>query len=255
MHINTLKEWNRTGGPVDAVWVRDTKSLQRQLHRAQCRAAQRVFSTTRESSQRCLGAFLVYRRQRAWPSSNGSTSASMTESEYHKRQTDEVQACNVIGGFERFGDGDIAFICDYCDGHLMWEDVERVPTTRAGWEAAESASTPIREAFTASSTNWQATTLGQSDQQEKQVIYPPVAVANHIAPMRGDWEARLMCPLCEEAARQPQDPDDEEDLYRPENQFDNMAALQEHLEWDHAASVLPAALPESLPSTKNCVVM
>lgn len=252
MHIQNLKEWNRTGGPVNPVWVRDTKSLQRELHRAQCRAAQRVFSTARESSQRCLGAFLVHRRQRAWPSADDTT----TESEYHKRQADEVQACNAIGGFERFADGDIAFICDFCDGHLMWVDVERVPTSRSWWQSAESASTPIREALTPGVGQWQATTLAQSDQQEKQVIYPPVAVANHIAPMRGDWEARLMCPLCEEAARSPQDVDDEEDMYRPENQFDDMAALQEHLEWEHAPNALPAASSSSgLPSTKNCIVM
>ncbi|KAJ4148328.1 hypothetical protein LMH87_002804 [Akanthomyces muscarius] len=264
MHIQNIREWSRSGGPVDAVWVRDTKSLQRQLHRAQCRAAQRVFSSAKETSQRCLGAFIIHRKQRAWVAARR---AGASDYDCQRRQRDEVDECYTIGGYERFGDLDVAFVCDFCDGHILWDDVETVPTTRTGVdslpEVASAApgvgsllptSTPLQDKHGAALGEWQATGTTRSGQQSKQVIYPPIAIASHIAPVRGDWLARLMCPLCEDAT-EPQDIDDEEEIWQPENLFEDLAALQEHLEWEHAPSALPTTLPVSLPSTDKCIVM
>ncbi|KAM3434093.1 hypothetical protein NHJ13734_006133 [Beauveria thailandica] len=271
MHIQNLRDWSRCGGPVDAVWVRDTKSLQRQLHRAQCRAAQRVFSTAKETPQRCLGAFILHRKQRAWVAARRA--GGVSDYDCQRRQTDEVDECLAVGGFERFGDLDIAFVCDFCDGHLLWDDVQRVPTTRTGVDAlpetaassvsvsssavapALPTSTPLQDTYGAALGEWQATAVTKSGQQPKQVVYPPIAIASHMAPVPGDWLARTMCPLCEDAA-EPQDIDDEDELWRPENRFDDLAALQEHLEWEHAPpSALPLTLPVSLPSTDKCNVM
>ncbi|TQV91002.1 hypothetical protein V2A60_008187 [Cordyceps javanica] len=272
MHVQNIREWSRSGGPVDAVWVRDTKSLQRQLHRAQCRAAQRVFSSAKETTQRCLGAFLLHRRHRAWVAARRAGTAS--DHDCQRRQVDEVSECYTIGGFERFGDLDVAFVCDFCDGHLLWDDIERVPTTRTGVDslpetasgaAAQSraggsllpTSTPLQDTYGAALGEWQATGVTRSGQAPKQVVYPPIAIASHMAPVRGDWLARLLCPLCEDAAatNEPQDIDDEDELWRPENQFDDLAALQEHMEWEHAPSTLPTTRPLSLPSTDKCIVM
>jgi uncharacterized Zn finger protein (UPF0148 family) len=81
------------------------------------------------------------------------------------------------------------------------------------------------------------------------VIFPPIAVANHLAPVHGDWQARLLCPFCEDEAKQPQDEDDEEDLYKPNEEFEDVASLQEHMEWQHAE-----AAPNRQQSS-NCLVM
>lgn len=272
MHIQNLREWSRAGGPIDPVWVRDTKSLQRDLHRAQCRAAQRVFNTAHETSQRCLGAFIVHRKQRAWAAARR---AGASDYDYQRRQVDEVNECHTVGGFERFGDLDMVFICDFCDGHLIWDDIDRIPTTRTGAEsvpetpATASASaggmllpvsmpSQIADATRTARTplpEWQATGITQSGRQPKQVIYPPLAIANHIAPHRGDWLARLMCPLCEDAV-EPLDVDDEDEIWQqPENCFDNLAALQEHMEWEHVPATIPTTLPLSLPSADKCIVM
>ncbi|KAM3506301.1 hypothetical protein MY11210_007603 [Beauveria gryllotalpidicola] len=312
MHVQNLREWSRCGGPVNAVWVRDTKSLQRQLHRAQCRAAQRVFSTAKETPQRCLGAFILHRKQRAWVAARrAGGGGGVSDHDCRRRQADEVGECVAVGGFERFGDLDIAFVCDFCDGHLLWDDVQRVPTTRTGVDAlpetavsasslptaaaagggaaapppasaplpgtvrgapsprtpptpgggappppaALPTSTPLQDTYGAALGQWQATAVTKSSQQPKQVVYPPIAIASHMAPVRGDWLARTMCPLCEDAA-EPQDIDDEDEIWQPENRFDDLAALQEHLEWEHApSSALPLTLPVSLPSTDKCNVM
>lgn len=224
-HIQLLKDWSRSGGPINPVWVRETHSLQRELHRAQCRAARRIFTSSQESSQRCLGAFLVRRVQEKVA---GSPTQQLTEQDYQKRQLEELGACTKIGSFDPFGEEDVAFICDFCDGHLIWEDLENVPTERTALHEPRVQRT---------SPHWQATGTTASGPQEKQVIFAPIAVANHVSPLHGDWQARLLCPFCEEEARQPQDEDDEEELYKPVDEFEDVTALQEHMEWQHADGV------------------
>ncbi len=89
------------------------------------------------------------------------------------------------------------------------------------------------------------------------MVFAPIVVANHMAPLHGDWQAKLVCPYCEEEGEQPQDEDDEEDRWRPDAEFDDVAALQEHMEWQHTTtSSMPATIPISLPSsTDKCQVM
>ncbi|KAL3957283.1 hypothetical protein ACCO45_007861 [Purpureocillium lilacinum] len=228
-HIYNLKDWSRSGGPINPVWVRDTHALQSDLHRAQRRAARRIFTSDQESSQRCLGAFLVHRVQRraagattttppalagngskrsvgaaagsssTSASSKSSSTATVTpmttargSADSQRAQMEELAMCTRVGGFERFGEDDIAFICDFCDGHLVWEDLESVPTSRAG---APGVSGP--PAAPTSSQSWQATGITMSGGHAKPVVYPPLVVANHVAPTPGDWLARVLCPYCE----------------------------------------------------------
>ena len=108
-HIEQIKDWSRSGGPINPIWVRETHALQRKLHRAQCRAARRIYSSEKEGSSRCLGAFLVYRQQRKW----ALDKTVPDELEYSQRYREELRLCNAIGSFKRFGDRDIAFVCDY----------------------------------------------------------------------------------------------------------------------------------------------
>lgn len=164
----------------------------------------------------------------------------LSQHDYQKRQLEEFGACAKIGSFDRFGEEDVAFICDFCDGHLIWEDLENPPTER---------SAPYSAKPQGYSQHWQATGATASGPQEKQVIFPPLAIANHIAPLHGDWQAKLLCPFCEDEARQPQDEDDEEDLYKPNDEFEDVASLQEHMEWQHAE-----ADPNGQQSS-NCLVM
>jgi hypothetical protein len=144
--------------------------------------------------------------------------------EYQKHQLEELEACTKVGSFDRLGEEDVAFICDFCDGHLIWEDLENVPTERRA---------PYIPRPLANRLDWQATGRKLSEAQEKQVLFPPMAVANHLAPLHGDWQARLLCPFCEDEAKKPQDEDDEEELYAPNDEFEDVVSLQEHMEWQH----------------------
>lgn len=163
-----------------------------------------------------------------------------------KRQLEELGACTRIGSFTRFEE-DVAFICDFCDGHLIWTDLENVPTGRTP---------PYRPTGRPNDTHWQATGLTCSGAEEKTVIFAPVVVANHITPLHGDWQAKLTCPFCEELSEQPQDKDDEEAVYRPDDVFEDVAELQAHLEWEHGrSSTLVGAPLAALPTSATCSVM
>ncbi|KJK80526.1 hypothetical protein H634G_04765 [Metarhizium anisopliae BRIP 53293] len=210
-HVQLLRDWSRSGGPIDPVW---------------------------ESSQRCLGAFLVRRTQAKVAV---QPNRQVSEADYQRRQLEELGACTKIGSFDRFGEEDMVFICDFCDGHLIWEDLENVPTERT------AASLPRRQG---NSQHWQATGTSSSGPQEKLVIFPPIAIANHLAPLHGDWQARLLCPFCEDEAKKPQDEDDEEELYKPNDEFEDVASLQEHMEWQHVEVVVPSG-----QQSGNCAVM
>ncbi|KAF3811184.1 hypothetical protein GCG54_00001498 [Colletotrichum gloeosporioides] len=246
-HIENFKDWAKVGGPINPIWARETTELRRELHRAQCRAARRIFNSEQESSSRCLGAFLVYRKQREW-----ATRTIVTEEEFHRRHVEEVRACNNIGKFERFGDRDIAFVCDFCDGHLVWGDLETMPAVRAATDATINA---VRPGSPTQLPHWQATAYGAANREQKTVVYAPLAIANHIAPYQGDWVARLECPFCDEAPyiEPGEDGDDEMRNAQDESGFEDLQAFQEHLEWQHTATSIPAVpLPKA---AKDCVVM
>ncbi|EPE02295.1 hypothetical protein F503_08607 [Ophiostoma piceae UAMH 11346] len=485
-HTQLFRDWLRTGGAINPLWVRETVALRRQLHRAQCRAARRIFNSEHEtgdgsgSGTRCLGAFLVYRRFReheelrkryargdygsnysqnhghsqnqrensaraghtaqrtpTWklqqpqlqareqrrfvgqepfrgrnghPEESGDTTsiemtpqngfakppthsphtatpqtvpfkypaqknshisyaphspytpshlqaqkspatATVASVDVHTRiplRPDEpptppprpptledlVPECKKVGTFERFGDRDIAFICDFCDGHIVWEDVQRLPTMRVPPAAISSADahlasrlppsiavspafgtplptssispgmaltasgsaaatpaplllqnrlspspTPFRgqspvgsrqgsssPSATSASTylppeagedeypRWQATTVAVSDANtQRTVVFAPLAIANHLPPMAGDWEARLWCPYCDDYMYYDSAEGDQTKYAQEEGGFQSLDDFQAHLEWHHTALPVPA-MP-ALPTSSSCVVM
>jgi len=126
LHARTFKDWLKTGGPVDPTWVIETTQLKRELHRAQCRAVRRIHSTYQQTRARCIGAqhvFKIQQRHKQQPSRGDRQQGE-------QQRLEETAACNQTGAFERFGDTDVAFVCDFCDGHIIWEDLREMPATR-----------------------------------------------------------------------------------------------------------------------------
>jgi hypothetical protein len=241
-HTENLRDWTKAGGPIDPTWTRDLQILQKDLHRSQCRAARRVFTSGQESSSRCLGAYLVQRTQRHAALSAASTTDTLREeTEQSRRYLAELLACNKVGTFQRFGEDDIAFVCDFCDGHIVWEDLNRMPNART----TQMANVPTNT----TQPDWQATGQSRLRSEPKQVVFAPVAIANHSAPLLGDWQAKLQCPFCEADAERPQDEDDEEYVWKPENEYEDLVALQDHLEWQHAGQ------QNGSQGASNCSVM
>lgn len=251
LSVQQLQAWARSGGPINPVWIRDTHLLQRALHRAQCRAAGRIFRSQQESSARCLGAFCIHRKQRAW----STDQIGLSDMEQHRRQVEELMVCNEVGGFERFADQDIAYICDFCDGHLIWEDLESIPTVRASSRDGPTSLLPSLPSAVRR-LDWQAWGSSLSAGETKRVLFAPFAIANHTPPRPLHWQAGLLCPLCEDEGVQPQDEDDEEEIWRPDNEFEDVIALHEHLEWQHSGALLPESAQIPLPSSaRSCSVM
>lgn len=256
-----------------------------------------------------------------------------------------MAACNSVGKLERFGDRDIAFICDYCDGYIVWEDLSAMPSTRlkrsprelaneqrrsrereslvsmartarghrelvlpryqaeqqlvdmdaasrssvaasseAGTRCSIATDSPV--ASTASTLlgttkpsgpaeyDWMATGIsftsvedhddgdddnGEGAPPEKTVVFAPVAIANHVPPAEGEWQARLLCPYCDDWVVYSQG-DDEMEAVRyaqDENGFESLEKLREHLAWYHAPGYLESvASPVKKAATDSgCVVM
>ena len=60
----------------------------------------------------------------------------------------------------------------------------------------------------------------------------------------------------EEIAKQPQDEDDDEEAYRPDGEFEDIPALQEHLEWQHASTSLTRSQQEAASTSQNnCLII
>ncbi|KAH7363002.1 hypothetical protein B0T11DRAFT_90203 [Plectosphaerella cucumerina] len=342
-HTENFRDWAKQGGPINPTWAVETSALSHELHRAQCRAARRIFDAERtDNAPRCLGAFLVYRKQRAWADQRarrkrnqqkdaeararaagtepptepprtptqphrhrrqGSTlvpsddfaanDAAEDEYELQRQHMEELALCNSVGKFERFGDRDIAFVCDFCDGHIVWEDLESMPSIRTVDEemiAAAPLESPTQTTpapldpsegpppvpaaaaprmvrpqppdaeLAPGITHWQATGFTVSAHEEKSIVFAPLAIANHVWPGPGQWIARLRCPTCDEPPPDYTPPEGEEEDeggggWAPPDDlaFDDLGALQEHLEWQHTAAAMPAV---SLPAaTPNCALM
>ncbi|KAI9898570.1 hypothetical protein N3K66_006930 [Trichothecium roseum] len=227
----TLRDWCRAGGQINSIWIRETHMLQTDLHRAQYRAARRIFASTQESgAARCLGAWLLHRKHRTW-----SQHVTSPDLEQQRRQRDELKTCRRAGSFQKFGEGDVVFICDYCDGHLVWEDLERMPTARTTNESVDSPLSPLTPS--SGRPYWQATGKSSSGGADKDIVFGPVAIANHTAPQTGDWQSGIICSFCEDEARKPVEVDDEEDIWHPTMVFEDIASFHEHLEWQHSGTV------------------
>ncbi|KAK8100333.1 hypothetical protein PG999_010707 [Apiospora kogelbergensis] len=242
LHTKSFKDWAKMGGPINPVWATETISLRRELHRAQCRAARRIFNSEQETSTRCLGAFQVYRVQR-------------TPENAQQRQLEELMTCNQVGKFERYGDLDIAFICDFCDGYLVWEDVrgdadEEDHSGNASVAGSVSATEPTSSTAMApgAQDSWHAQGFKRTDGEEKAVVFAPVAVANHLPTEPGDFQARILCPYCEDYYEYEQGDGEMEAVKwnQDEKGFDDVQSFQEHLEWSHA---------DKAPNSSNCALM
>ncbi|KAI1449693.1 hypothetical protein F5Y02DRAFT_158173 [Annulohypoxylon stygium] len=272
LHTQTFKDWVRSGATIDPSWARETLELRRDLHRAQCRAARRihaaqqVHSTTGSERTRCLGALQVYRVQ----------------ARRDVRVEEEREVCAQTGRFERFAERDVAFVCDFCDGFLVWEDMRAVPTTRLSQPPVRTQALPTHNLHiiipnsastttptpsstqsshvntngpdvetdepTPASANWQARGIAMSTGEAKTVVFAPVAIANHLPPEIGEFQCRILCPQCDEYYYEEQG-DDEMDRVRymqDDRGLEHVKAFQEHLEWSHASMV---------PDSSNCAVM
>lgn len=275
-HAQNFKDWVRQGGPINPIWARETADLKRQLHRAQCRVAGRIFSAEQDQP-RCLGAFQVYRQQRRAEAERARRQRVQNElppwQQQRERQVEEqarqaanpgdqpprgslealVPICNTVGRFERLTQHDASFVCDFCDGFLVWEDILRVPSART--HIAPSLGYP----------HWQAPGLSSGADEglgvgtEKVVVYPPLAIANHIPPEEGDWQARILCPFCEEYTYLDQGGEDSEEEVKynqDEKGFPSVEKFREHLEWYHTALPVPAIpLPTISNSGSSCRIM
>ncbi|KAJ2905849.1 hypothetical protein MKZ38_004097 [Zalerion maritima] len=366
VHHNTFHEWLRSGGPINPLWATETAKLRKALHRAQCRAAGRIFSSAREESHRCLGAHLVkragpdvqrLRRDRqslaSIPEQERSSLSSIPDNNSRSslngsiglpgsvEEQDQVAACNMVGKFERFGDQDIAFVCDYCDGYIVWEDLSAMSSTRLKRSAQEQArehrrsrdrdslisgrrgnrgprelilpryhaereqqlvsmdassrssvttssepgtrssilsDTPTTTSATStligeggpntSEYNWMASGISfssaedpdpNSDPVEKTIVFAPIAISNHVPPEEGEWQARLLCPYCDDYVMYTQG-DDEMEVVKyaqDENGFESLEELRQHLAWYHAPGYLESISSPVKAATggNSCVVM
>lgn len=316
LHTQTFKDWLRQGGPINPLWANETLDLRRELHRAQRRAAARIFASQQADiaaggpGHRCLGAFEVYRRKReldeqireqiaqagqrtskyestrdeiaqgkpkrvpSWQQTPsmadamemgqiGSPDGQDKEQQQPKQQQQQQQhyshqpdpvvqeakvdttleelvpVCNAIGHFERFGDRDVAFACDFCDGFIVWDDLMKMPAERDPLAVASGVT---------DQPNWQAKGKSVSTGEDKTVVYAPLPIANHIGPDVGDWQARLLCPYCDEYKYYEAGDEDDTRYAQDERGFSSLKEFQEHLEWYHTSVAMPAA-------AKNCVVM
>lgn len=334
-HAEIFQNWLRQGGPINPVWAGDTMDLRRQLHRAQRRAAARIYASQQADitgTHRCLGAFEVYRRQRRLddrrrryerrPSRYESTRDELARAEEGRQGPGDIQprlvqrgktpnwqqrtptmgaaldpgpgfesvemdsmgdgtqkqqqqqqkqqqaprysqqpddaadqettqsrpleelvpACNAVGRFERFGEQDIAFSCDFCDGFIVWEDLEAMPAARDPLAVASGVT---------EQPNWQARGKSVLTKEDRIVVFAPLAIANHLGPDPGDWKARLSCPYCDEYNYYEAGDEHETRYLQDERGFGSLKEFQEHLEWYHTSVAVP-----SLPAAaKNCVVM
>ena len=78
---------------------------------------------------------------------------------------DLVPCCNAVGRFERFGEHDVAFVCDFCDGFIIWPDLQRMPSTRAALEQPNGGSMS-----TTTSTSTPASTTTATNSPRKLIL-------------------------------------------------------------------------------------
>lgn len=202
-----------------------------------------------------------------WRHENGFAGLNgMLEDREGGRKLDGLEAlvpvCNTVGKFERFGDRDIAFVCDYCDGFIVWEDLDKMPATR--YPTAKSTTQQQRaptNAITsttmpAGQQEWQAKAHSSSSGEEVTTVFAPVAIANHLLPDIGDWQAPLLCPYCDEytyVGGDDGDDDGETRYAQDERGFPDLKTFQEHLEWYHGGGVVP--MPTAPTKKDNCIIM
>ncbi|KAK4669734.1 uncharacterized protein QC763_205610 [Podospora pseudopauciseta] len=291
-HYENLKSWARQGGPINPIWARDTSSLRKDLHRAQCRAARRISLIAEQPTPRCLGATQVYRLQKRneaerlrlqkqrealppWqqqqqqshhhqrpdhniqsPTSPDSTMPQITTKHHPLRRPPSLESlvpkCNQIGRFQRLNSGnpsespfnDAAFICDFCNGYLVWPDLRTMPSVRSTLPQ-QPPPDPLSPAYDSKTVNngyphWQASGLSCTANEPKTLVFAPLAIANHMPPEPGEWQAGIVCPYCEEDTYLDEGEDSGEMKYVMDDKgFGSVEEFREHLEWYHTAMAVP----------------
>jgi hypothetical protein len=178
-----------------------------------------------------------------------------------------VPICNAVGRFERLGEEDIGYACDFCDGFIIWEDLDVMPSTRTPLDSEPAVQAPDTGQPADGYPNWQATGRSRHTGEDKTVVFAPLAIANHCAPTGVDWQSRIYCPFCDDFEYFEQGDGDIDRLRYVQDDagFPNLTSFQEHLAWQHSevvrpavsalsAVVLPASLSTSISSGK-CIVM
>jgi hypothetical protein len=262
-HTDTFKDWLRTGGPINPLWMRDTISLRKDLHRTQCRAARRIYvsdqaATSSTDAVRCLGAVIVNRalrrvreqrnHQPAWQQTAADVEPPPKGKERSRRGSLEtiIPVCNTIGHFERLGETDLAFICDFCDGFLVWPNLQSLPAERKFPGSLTLEGYP----------SWAASGLSYREKEEKDVVFAPLAIANHLPLRKGEWIARTVCPFCEEYTYFDQgDGDGERRLGTDGERIEGVEELAAHLGWTHTALPRPDSIGLAGLGKGDCEVM
>ncbi|ROW09095.1 hypothetical protein VPNG_05749 [Cytospora leucostoma] len=181
------------------------------------------------------------RKSTAAATTTTTTTTAIAKATQATQLEELVPACNLVGHFERFGDRDVAFACDFCDGFVVWEDLARMPNERDPAAAAAGVT---------EQPNWQARGKSLATAEDKTVVFAPLAIANHVPPDLGDWQARILCPYCDDYNYYEQGEEGETKYVQDERGFGSLDEFQAHLEWYHTSTAMPG-----LPSAKNCVVM
>jgi hypothetical protein len=165
-----------------------------------------------------------------------------------------VPSCNAVGRFRLLGgeedaSRDAAFVCDFCEGYIVWPDLSAMPAARS----------PLPPTAVTGYPHWQAKGVSVETGEDKTVVFAPLAIANHMPPEPGDWQAALMCPYCDEDTYVDEGEDSSELKYvQDEGGFPDLEAFRQHLEWYHTALPVPpiSSLAAALPSAaSNCRVM
>jgi hypothetical protein len=130
---------------------------------------------------------------------------------------------------------------------LVWENLAEVPGERR-----------VEGGTVDGYPNWAAagrrSRVEEGEEEEKVVVFAPLAIANHVPPRYGEWVSRVICPYCEEYTYidAGDDGDGERRWVTDQAGFETMEAFQEHLQWTHTALPKPV-LP--LVSDGKCAVM
>ncbi|KAK4679602.1 hypothetical protein QC764_205610 [Podospora pseudoanserina] len=163
-----------------------------------------------------------------------------------------VPKCNQIGRFQRLNSGnpsespfnDAAFICDFCNGYLVWPDLRTMPSVRSTLPQ-QPPPDPLSPAYDSKTVNngyphWQASGLSCTANEPKTLVFAPLAIANHMPPEPGEWQAGIVCPYCEEDTYLDEGEDSGEMKYVMDDKgFGSVEEFREHLEWYHTAMAVP----------------
>jgi hypothetical protein len=94
------------------------------------------------------------------------------------------------------------------------------------------------------------------EKEEKDVVFAPLAIANHLPLRKGEWMARTVCPFCEDYTYFDQGDGDGERKWGTDGEgFEGVEEFTEHLGWTHTALPRPEVMGLSGLGKGSCGVM